>query len=55
MYVIWRSGLQPGMLLHIKHILFRCEAMEGGTPGLRFFFLKINLLYERKKLPMCFL
>ena len=33
MYVIWRSGLQPGRLLHITHILFRCGAMDGGTPA----------------------
>ena len=33
MYVIWRSGLQPGRLLHITHILFRCGAMDGGIPA----------------------
>lgn len=51
MYVIWRSGLQPGRPLHITHILFRCGAMEGGTPACVFSFLEINILYERKNAP----
>ena len=30
MYVIWRSGLQPGRLLHITHILFSGAATDGS-------------------------
>ena len=50
MYVIWRSGLQPGRLLHITHILFRCAAMDGGTPACGFSFRK-DCFYEQKKAP----
>lgn len=50
MYVIWRSGLQPGRLLHITHILFRCGAMDGGTPACGFSFRK-DCFYEQKKAP----
>ena len=50
MYVIWRSGLQPRWLLHITHILFRCGAMDGGTPGLRVLFLG-ELFFMNKKAP----
>ena len=55
MYVIWRSGLQPRWLLHITHILFRCAAMEGGTPAGGFSFFKRNVIYERKSSRLFFL
>ena len=48
MYVIWRSGLQPRWLLHITHILFRCAAMDGGTPGLWVLFWKDCFLRTKK-------
>lgn len=40
MYVMLQRGLQPRRLLNITHILFRCGAMDGGTPGLRVFILE---------------
>lgn len=40
MYVMLQRGLQPRRLLNITSILFRCAAMDGGTPGLRVFILE---------------
>ena len=47
MPVIWRSGLLPRRLLHITHILFRCGAMDGGTPAC-VFHLRKKCLYKQK-------
>ena len=49
MPVIWRSGLQPRRLLHITCILFRCVAMDGGTPACVFLFGRN--IFMKKKLP----
>ena len=49
MYVIWRSGLQPGRLLHITHILFSGAATDGSGTACGFYFERI--FFMNKKAP----
>jgi len=50
MYVIWRSGLQPGRLLHITHILFSGATTDGSGTACGFHFGR-TVFMNKKKAP----